>query len=454
MVKHRSLLIADDNKGVIDALKIVLVQEFSKIASISNPNQLISCLEKDSYDIVLLDMNFQAGINSGNEGIFWLREIKKKFPEVEVVMITAYGSIDLVVKALKEGATDFVLKPWENEKLIATLNTAYRLSKSNREIAGLKTREKILKTELSKTDPVIIGNSPAMQNILSVVKKLAPTEADILITGENGTGKELIAREIHRQSERSDGLFVHIDLSAIPESLFESELFGHKKGAFTDAHEDKTGKIVLAENGTLFLDEIGNIPLALQSKLLNVLQSRIVSPVGSNLGIPVSIRLVSATNKNLDEMVLSGTFRQDLLYRMNTIRVHLPPLRERTEDIEEIAGYYLKMYSNKYCKPGMKISGAALSKLKRNAWHGNIRELQHSIEKAVILADNELLGEKDFIFGQAGTDSFKEPITLESMEKMMIINALKNNRQNLSIISEQLGITRQTLYNKIKKYDL
>jgi DNA-binding NtrC family response regulator len=454
MVKQRSLLIADDNKGVIDALKIVLVHEFSKILAISNPNLLISTLEKDRADIVLLDMNFQAGINSGNEGIYWLREIKKRFPQVEVVMFTAYGDVDLAVKALKEGATDFILKPWDNEKLIATLNTAYRLSKSNTEIAGLKSREKILKGELSMTPPVIIGNSTAMQKILSVVKKIANTDANVLVTGENGTGKELIAREIHRLSDRCDEMFVHLDLSAISESLFESELFGHVKGAFTDSREDKTGKIVLADKGTLFLDEIGNIPLSLQSKLLTVLQSRLITPVGSNNAIPVNIRLVSATNKNLNEMIASATFRQDLLYRMNTIQIQMPPLCERTDDIQDIAEYYLKIYSKKYNKPELILSQNAVEKLKKNPWHGNIRELQHSIEKAVILTDSDALEANDFIFRDETIIPDYDPVTLESMEKKMIILSLKKNNQNLSLSAEQLGITRQTLYNKIKKYDL
>ena len=454
MVNQRSLLIADDNKGVIDALKIVLAKEFGKIQAILSPNNLLSSLEKGNYDIVLLDMNFQAGINSGNEGIFWLREIKKRFPHVEVVMITAYGNVDLAVKALKEGATDFILKPWDNEKLIATLNTAYRLSKSNREISGLKSKEKNIISALSVTAPVIIGNSMAMQKIMSIVKKIADTEANILITGENGTGKELIAREIHRLSDRRAELFVHLDLSSISENLFESELYGHKKGSFTNAYEDKQGKIVIADGGTLFLDEIGNIPLTLQSKLLTVLQSRVVTPVGSNVGIPVNIRLISATNKNLESMVASDLFRQDLLYRMNTIQIHLPALRERIEDIEEISSYYLQVYSKKYNKPNLKITGKALVKLKSNRWPGNIRELQHSIEKAVILAETDFLDENDFIVNREERSSEAEPTTLESMEKKMIVQSLKLNNQNLSATAEQLGVTRQTLYNKIKKYEL
>ena len=318
-------------------LQLLLQNEFAQIKAISDPNQLLHELEKGDCDLVLLDMNFKAGINTGNEGIYWLRELKRRYPQVEVVMITAYGDIDLAVRALKEGAADFIIKPWDNEKLMATLRSAYRLRKSSLEISGLKTREQLLTNEANKSKPIILGKSSAMDAIMNLVNKVANTDANVLITGENGTGKELVAKEIHRLSARSNELFVMVDLSAITETLFESELFGHKKGAFTDAIEDKTGKFLLANGGTLFLDEIGNIPLNLQSKLLTVLQTRVVRPVGSNAEVPVNIRLVSATNKNIAQMIAGNHFRQDLLYRMNTIQIHLPPLRERTEDIEAIA---------------------------------------------------------------------------------------------------------------------
>ena len=302
-MKEGNLLIADDNKGILNALQILLQNEFMLVKGIFGPNLLMMELGKTNYDIVLLDMNFKAGINTGNEGIFWLREIKKNYPNLEVVMITAYGDVELAVKALKEGATDFVLKPWDNGKLIATLKAVYRLRKSTIEIAELKTKESLLKSEANKSKPIIMGKSQKMQNIMQVVKKIANTDANVLITGENGTGKELIAKEIHRLSSRQNELFVLVDLSALTETLFESELFGHKKGSFTNAFEDKTGRFVLADKGTLFLDEIGNIPLNLQSKLLTVLQTRTVNPVGSNKEIPVDIRLISATNQNLSHLI-------------------------------------------------------------------------------------------------------------------------------------------------------
>ncbi len=453
-MKEGKLLIADDNKSILNALQILLQNEFSEVKSLSSPNMLLSELAGNDYDVVLLDMNFKAGINTGNEGIFWLREIRKKFSHLEVVMITAYGDVELAVKALKEGAADFVLKPWDNEKLVATLRAAYRLRKSNKEITRLTTRENLLKSETNRNKPILVGKSPAMQEVIQVVRKIAGTDANVLITGENGTGKELIAREIHRLSYRQNELFVLVDLSSLSETLFESELFGHKKGSFTNAYEDKTGRFVLADKGTLFLDEIGNIPLNLQSKLLSVLQTRTVIPVGSNAELPVDIRLVSATNKNLAQMIAESQFRQDLLYRMNTIQIHLPPLRERTEDIEEIVIYYMGIYSKKYNKEGLSIGDEALHKLKSNPWPGNIRELQHAVEKAVILTDSNELLVRDFFHGVNDQGFIAQAETLEDMERRMIISTLKKNAQNQSITAEQLGITRQTLYNKIKKYGI
>jgi DNA-binding NtrC family response regulator len=453
-MKEGKLLIADDNKGIRDALQILLQHEFMLVKTISGPNLLMSELASNNYDLVLLDMNFKAGINTGNEGIFWLGEIKKKYPHIEVVLITAYGDVELAVKSLKKGATDFVLKPWDNSKLIATLQAAYRLRKSNAEIVALKSRESLLKSETSKNKPIITGKSQSMQNVMQVVRKIANTDANILITGENGTGKELIAKEIHLLSSRNTELFVLVDLSALTETLFESELFGHKKGAFTNAYEDKTGRFVLADNGTLFLDEIGNIPLGLQSKLLTVLQTRSVTPVGSNAEIPVDIRLISATNKSLPVMIANNQFRQDLLYRMNTIQIHLPPLRERTEDINDLVSYFLDLYGRKYNKPGLRMQDEALDKLRKYSWPGNIRELQHAIEKAVILTEQDKLVPRDFFFGGENSGMLNATETLEEMERKMIISALKRNAQNQSNTAEQLGITRQTLYNKIKKYGL
>jgi len=449
-----SLLIVDDNKGILKGLRLLLNSDFEVIRSISNPNQLYTELQGNNIDVVLLDMNFKAGVITGNEGLFWLREIKKRSPQVEVVMITAYGDIDLAVKSLKEGAFDFVLKPWDNDKLKATLEAACRLRNSNLEIVNLKSRERALKQDINRSEPMIIGKSHVMHEIMNLIKKVADTEANVLITGENGTGKELIAKEIHRQSNRCNELFVMVDLSSLTESLIESELFGHKKGSFTNASEDKTGRFTLADKGSLFLDEIGNIPLNLQSKILTVLQTRVITPVGSNNEIAVNFRLICATNRSLSEMVKVNQFRQDLLYRLNTIQIHLPPLRERIEDIEDLAVHYLNIYSKKYNKQELKLSGDAITKLKRNPWKGNIRELQHTIEKAVILADRDSLRPSDFVFFDTEEDLTDQPETLEDMEKKMIISTLKKNGYSQVTTAEQLGITRQTLYNKIKKYGI
>jgi DNA-binding NtrC family response regulator len=453
-MKNKTLLIVDDNQGILNSLRLLLKTEFATVTTLSNPNLLLAELEKNEIDVVLLDMNFKAGINTGNEGLFWLREIKSKAPAAEVIMITAYGDIDLAVRSLKEGATDFVVKPWDNEKLKATLDAACRLRDSNLEILDLKKKEKALKQDVNRTHPMIVGKSEAMREIMRLTEKIADTDASVLITGENGTGKEVIAREIHRKSGRSNELFVLTDLSSLSESLFESELFGHKKGSFTGAFDDKTGRFTMAHRGTLFLDEIGNIPLHLQAKILTVLQTHIVTPVGSNREIPVDFRLISATNKNLTEMVSGKQFRQDLLYRMNTIQIHLPPLRERVEDIEDLSRHFLSVYGKKYNKDHLELQKDAIEKLKRNPWYGNIRELQHTMEKAVIMAEGNKLRATDFLFLEHDVAVTGQTETLEEMERKMIISTLKKNHFNQVLTAEQLGITRQTLYNKIKKYGI
>ena len=453
-MKQGKLLIVDDKKNILQALTMFLQFEFEKVQTISNPNLLSAELELYNYDVVLLDMNFKAGQSTGNEGLYWLREIKKRFPETEVVMFTAFGDIALAVNALKEGAADFVLKPWENEKLIATLKAAYRLRKSNHEITELKGKEQSMKQELNRGEQLIIGKSAAMQQVMKLVQKIAATDANVLITGENGTGKGVIAKEIHRLSLRKNELFVLADLASLAETLFESELFGHKKGSYTGAVEDRIGKFVLANKGTLFLDEIGNIPLNLQAKLLTVLQSRCVTPVGSDKEVQTDIRLVSATNKNIHQMVSEGQFRQDLLYRLNTIEIHLPPLRERSEDIEDLAGYYVGLYGRKYGKPQMKITAVAITKLRSQPWPGNIRELQHSVEKAVILTDSNELRPIDFMGGFEMEQIGNQPETLEDMEKQMIASAMKRHAGNLTIVAAKLGISRPTLYSKIERYGI
>ena len=453
-MKKGKLLIIDDNKGILNSLELLLRTEFIEIKSIGNPNQIHTELEKTDYDVILLDMNFKSGINTGNEGLYWLREIRNKSPETEVVMITAYGDVELAVRSLKEGAFDFIIKPWDNSKLKATLQAAYRLRSSNVQIGRLRSNEKMLRQDAGRTNSLVLGESQAMKEIMLLVGKVASTDANVLITGENGTGKELIAREIHCQSDRSNELFVTVDLSALTETLFESELFGHKKGSFTNALEDKAGRFTIADKGTLFLDEVGNIPINLQSKILSVLQTRLVTPVGATKEIPVDFRLISATNKNLQQMVKDGHFRQDLLYRMNTIQIHLPPLRERPEDIEAITYHFLKLYSRKYNKPVLDLKEDALAKLKGNIWPGNIRELQHTIEKAVILTDSTNLKAADFVFLENDSELVSPAETLEEMEKKMIFRTLKKNNFNQTLTADQLGVTRQTLYNKLKKYGI
>ncbi len=449
------LLIVDDNKSILSALEILLQDEFEEVKTISNPNLLLSLIETGEFDLVLLDMNFSAGVSTGNEGLYWLGRIQEMKPDMEVVLFTAYGDVELAVKALKKGAADFILKPWDNDKLKATLRNVYKLQESKKEIKKLKRRENALKSEINRDNYFIVAQSPQMRQVLSLVRKVAKTDANVLITGDNGTGKELIARELHRLSKRADEIIVSVDMGAISETLFESELFGHKKGAFTDAREDRTGKIENANNGTLFLDEIGNLPVHLQPKLLSVLQNREVIPIGSNKPVPVDIRLICATNRNTDKMVAEGVFRQDLLYRINTIHIEIPPLRERKEDILAVAEYFLKIYCYKYRKQEMIISNTGMSKLTSYQWPGNVRELQHAIEKAVILSDKKELTPDDFFFKPVmpGMNDFIEG-TIDEMEQKMILKVIQKCGSNLSAAAEQLGITRQTLYNKMKKYNL
>jgi DNA-binding NtrC family response regulator len=452
-VKECSILIVDDNKKILEALRMLLKYHYSRITTLSNPEQIPNLLQKEEFDVILLDMNFRAGVTSGNEGLYWMAEIIRIQTSACVVMITAYGDIDLAVKAVKLGAYDFILKPWENDKLLATINAAHRFSRSNRELLKLKGKEKALISEINKPGKSLIGTSKAIKSVLEIAEKVATTDANILITGENGTGKELLAREIHHMSGRKDQVMVTVDIGAIAETLFESELFGHEKGAFTDAKEERRGKFELAHKGTLFLDEIGNLSLPLQAKLLNVLQNRQVIRVGGNIPINVDIRLISATNADITQMVRDGKFREDLLYRINTIVIEIPPLRQRDHDIPELVGYFLDKLVRKYGKPDMKISPAAMKKLSNYHWPGNVRELQHVMERAVILSNHSYLEKEDFILGPEGKPGVKTwPDTLEEMERSMIEECLEKNKGNLSKAAKQLGISRQTLYNKINKY--
>lgn len=449
------ILVVDDNKNVLTALDMLLSRAFSGVKCMSKPGNIISELKAEEYSAVLLDMNYSAGQNTGNEGLFWLREIHLFDKDLSVVMITAFGDIDLAVTALKDGAVDFVLKPWDNQKLLATMKTAVRLTQSRRQVKTLQKDTESLKRELAGKPVKLIGRSPALKKVLGTVRKVASTSANVLITGENGTGKELIAREIHGLSDRSNEILVTVDLGAVPESLFESELLGHVKGAFTDAHRDRCGKIEAANRGTLFFDEIGNLSLPLQAKLLHVLQNRSITRLGDTSPIPVDIRLICATNVDLNTMVEEGSFRMDLLYRINTIQVEVPPLRERGDDVLLLAGYFLHFFSNRYNKPGIQMDDSAGSALKQWNWPGNVRELQHSMERAVILAEGKLLTGESFQFSPAAastTASFDG--SLEEVESRLLQYAIKKNNGNLSAVASQLEISRQTLYNKIKKYGL
>lgn len=452
-MKQGRILIVDDNKSALSALSLMLQHEFEEVVCLSNPNLIKGELSQHDFDVALLDMNFSAGLNTGNEGLYWLSEIKKHSASIEVIMITAYGDVELAVKALKLGSIDFVLKPWDNEKLLATIHSAFKLRQSHQKVVELKQRESFLKGELQK-EHELIGRSPAMQKVMRIVEKVAVTDANVLISGENGTGKEVIAQQIHRLSKRSKGLMMSVDMGAIPESLFESELFGYKKGAFTDAKEDKAGKFQLADKGTLFLDEIGNLSTPLQSKLLVTLESRRVYPLGTDKPVSVDIRLIAASNARLEEMVQEGSFRQDLLYRLNTIKIELPPLRERGEDIELLASHFLKVFQKKYNKMGLRLGTQAIRKLSNYHWPGNVRELQHTLEKAVILTETEVLMPADFDLKAVNHSTHKDLPSLSEMEKDLIINAMDRYDGNLSMIAEKLGITRQTLYNKIKRYEL
>ena len=453
MAKQGTILVVDDNKAVLNALEMLLAGVFREVITLRTPNQIEAILESGRVDVVLLDMNFSAGINTGNEGLYWLSRIKEYAAEIPVVLFTAYADIDLAVRAVKEGATDFVVKPWDNAKLVATLLAAYRLHESRREVKQLKAKEEVLKGQLSPERTVVWGESDVMRRVRQLIEKVAVTDANVLITGENGTGKEIVAREIHALSGRRGEVMISVDMGAITETLFESELFGHVKGAFTDAREDRVGKFEAANKGTLFLDEIGNLSYALQSKLLATLQSRKVIRVGSNKPIDVNIRLICATNSDLSRMVKEGTFREDLLYRINTIHVEVPPLRERGNDILLLAEAFLRDYGRKYRKPDLSFSGETRQRLLGYSWPGNVRELQHTVEKAVIMCDRQVLTPEDFLFESEPSEM--APLeTLEDMEREMIRKALERHEGNLSAVASRLGITRQTLYNKMKKFNL
>jgi DNA-binding NtrC family response regulator len=453
------ILLVDDDQHVLYTARMVLKPHFETVRTESSPSQIRDLLSKEHYDVVLLDMNFAPGATSGKEGLQWLKVIRELDPEAGIVMNTAYGDIGLAVAAMKEGATDFLVKPWDKEKLVATITSVYQLSRARREVNRLKSHQRVLNQPARAEEGEMLSRSAAMQNVLRTVEKVAATDANVLILGENGTGKDLLARLIHRQSPRSEEGFVKVDLGAVASTLFESELFGYNKGAFTDAREDRPGRFEMASGGTLFLDEIGNLTLPLQAKLLTVLQNRQVTRVGSHKAIPIDIRLVSATNQPLHQRVGEGAFRQDLLYRVNTVEVTLPPLRERAEDIPLLAGHFLDVYSRKYGKKGLVLTPATLRDLEQYPWPGNIRELQHAVERAVILGENNQLTTADFLKvaqpGYAnGLNQAPQSFRVEEVEKHLITEAIRKYQGNLSKAAMELGFGRSTLYRKMEKYGL
>lgn len=451
-----NILIVDDNVQILNSLSILLKPEFENITVLKKPDLIYSAMQAENFDVIMLDMNFKAGVNTGNEGIFWLNEILKIDPQAVVLMITAYGDIELAVRAIKEGATDFIPKPWDAEKLIVTLKSAVDLRRTRQEVVKLRSKQKQLNDDLQNQYRIVRGKSPSMQEIYKTIDKVAPTNANILILGENGTGKELIAREIHRKSQRSNEIFLGVDLSALNENVFESEIFGHIKGSFTDARDDRAGRFETASGGTLFLDEIGNLSMAMQSKLLTVLQNRQVTRLGSNRPVNVDIRLITATNKPIGQMVNDGIFREDLLYRINTIQITLPPLRDRKEDIPVLADYFLTLHSDKYNKRKLNFSKEALVNLCEYSWPGNIRELGHTIEKAVILAEGKEILPRDLFLKdkKSNIHDITAPKSLENIERMAIENVLRQCDGNYSKAAQILDISRTTLYSKMEKYKL
>jgi len=453
---HGKILVIDDDTDVLHTAKMILKRQFTTIRTESDPANLYALLQQDTYDVILLDMNFAFGLTNGKEGLHWLKEILQIDPGAHVIMNTAYGDIELAVTAMRQGAIDFLVKPWEKEKLSSSVMAIYNLSKSKKEVQQLRMKQKVLTGDVDNLFPDMITVAPAMQKVVSAIEKVASTDANVLILGENGTGKELVARAIHRQSARSETDFVKVDIGAISETLFESELFGHTKGAFTDAKEERAGRFEIASGGTLFLDEIGNLSMALQSKLLTALQSRQITRVGSNKYIPVDIRLICATNQPVYSMLTDHTFRQDLLYRINTVEIKLPPLRERTEDIPVLAAHFLHMYTQKYRKTGMKIGRDALKQLQQYLWPGNIRELQHAVERAVIMSDSLELKSLDFLFPVPSkkAEQKQESYNLEEIEKKAIRDAIKKCKGNLTSAATELGFGRSTLYRKMEKYGL
>ena len=451
------ILIIDDNEDVLLSAKLLLKSFANVIHTEKDPSVIPNLLQKETYDVIFLDMNFTQDMTSGQEGFYWLTEIQKIDPLAVVILITAFGDVEMAVKALKNGAVDFVLKPWQNEKFIATFTSALELRKSRLELENLQSVQKQLSTDIDKSFHDFIGDSPEIKQIFKTIKKVAVTDANVLILGENGTGKELVARALHRQSDRKDKPFIKVDIASIHTSLFESELFGHIKGAFTDAKENRAGRFEIADGGTLFLDEIGNLPIDMQIKLLTVLENREVARVGSNKYKSIDIKLICATNMDLHKMISENKFRKDLFYRINTVEITIPPLRERVEDIPLLAEYFLRIYKKKYNKPELGLSPFAIEKLQNFHWPGNVRELKHTIEKSVILSERNILLPNDFILSasEQETDNLNfNNYNLEETEKNIIKKVLKSCNGNITKAAKQLGLTRTSLYRRMEKYNL
>jgi DNA-binding NtrC family response regulator len=450
------ILAVDDNEDVLFALKLLLKSHVESLTTLNNPDEIASCLKDHDFDVILLDMNFTQDASSGQEGFYWLDRILEIDANAIVIFITAYGDAEKAVRAIKAGATDFILKPWQNEKILATLSSAIKLRHSRLEAGQLRSKQQEISAVIDQAFGDFVGDSPEMHAVYSTIRKVAKTDANVLILGENGTGKELVARALYRNSGRKDEVFVSVDMGSITETLFESELFGHVSGAFTDAKKDKPGRFEIASGGTLFLDEIGNLSLPLQAKLLTAIERRQVTRVGSNKPIDFDVRLICATNNDIHHMVEDENFRQDLLYRINTVEIHIPPLRERTGDIAILAQHFLKEFVKKYKKQVAKISSSALKKLNLYSWPGNVRELQHALERAVIMCESNVLEPDDFFLNpkKKQDDMSLDTYNLDDIEKKIILKVLKQNQGNITIAAKELGLTRTSLYRRMEKYDL
>jgi len=451
-----NVLIVDDDEFVLLSIRLLLDPHFKSVQTVNTPERIPAVLDRDDVDVVLLDMNFRHGDTTGNQGMFWLKKILAISPETQVILMTAFADISTAVEAIRLGALDFIVKPWENEKLVATVKTANTVSQEKKKVKTLKSQQRTLVSEINRKHDPMIGESSAISTIRKTIEKVAPTEAEVLIHGQNGTGKEVIAREIHRQSKRAEGIFMSVDLGSLSETLFESELFGHKKGAFTDAKEDRLGRFEAASGGTVFLDEIGNLSLALQAKLLTVLQHKKIVRLGSNESVDLDMRVISATNKDLRKMVAEGTFREDLLYRINTVELTVPPLYERPDDIPALANYYTEKFRQKYQKTFLTLPSTVIEQLQKYRWPGNIRELQHAIERAVIMNEGEALSIEDFgtlLPNQSDGFDFAH-LNLEKLEAWAIRKAIEKHKGNISHAAEELGLSRGALYRRIETYGI